>query len=214
MGFEYLCGVVMSDDSIELIRLRNNFYRDNYRRIMKLLLILTATLVVMIAIIFYLLAHRPQPKYFATTQAGRVLELIPLSTPMLSSTALLNWASELATATFTYNYLNYRQQIGALQPNFGANTWKDFLTELRNNGNVDAMVKRKLLVTAVPSGSPVILSQGNLNGRYTWKVQVPILAKYVSANDSYQTQYLVTMTIVRVSTLENQNGVAVSQYVV
>jgi intracellular multiplication protein IcmL len=213
VGFEFLCGVIMSDDSIELIRLRNNFYRDNYRRIMKLLLILTATLVVMIAIIFYLLAHRPQPKYFATTQAGRVLELIPLSTPMLSSTALLNWASELATATFTYNYLNYRQQIQALQPNFGANTWKDFLAELKK-GNIEAMVKRKLAVTAVPSGAPVILSQGNLNGRYTWKVQVPILAKYVSASDTYQNQYLVTMTIVRVSTLENQNGVAVSQYVV
>lgn len=204
----------MSDDSIELIRLRNNFYRDNYRRIMKLLLILTATLVAMIAIIFYLLAHRPQPKYFATTQSGRVLELIPLSTPMLSSTALLNWASELATATYTYNYLNYRQQIQALQPNFQASTWKDFLSELKGSGNISAMVTRKTSVSAVPVGAPVILSQGNLNGRYYWKVQVRILAKFVSASETYETPYLLTMTIVRVSTLENQNGVAVAQYVV
>lgn len=204
----------MTDESLELIRLRNNFYRDNYRRVMKLLLIMSCALVILVLTMAYLFTHRPEPKYFATTQTGRVLQLVPLSTPMLSTEALLNWASQVAMGAYTYNFANYRQKLQLQQINFTTDAWQQFLLQLKNSGNIQAVDQRKINVSAVASGAPVVVYQGMLDGRYAWKVQVPLLVTFVSASDRFQKNYLVTMVIVRISTVDNQNGVAVAQFIV
>ncbi len=204
----------MTDESLELIRLRNNFYRDNYRRVMKLLLIMSLVMVVLVLTMAYLFTHRSEPKYFATTQSGRVLQLVPLSNPMLSTEALLNWASQVAMGAYTYNFANYRQKIQMQEINFTSDAWQQFLTQLKDSGNIQAVDQRKINVSAVISGAPVVAYQGMLDGRYAWKVQVPLLVSFVSASDHFQKNYMVTMVIVRISTVQNQNGVAVAQFIV
>ncbi len=204
----------MADESLELVRLRNNFYRDNYRRVMKLLLIMSCVMVVLVLTMAYLFTHRPEPKYFATTQSGRVLELVPLSTPMLTTEALLSWASQVAMGSYTYNFANYRQKIQQQEINFTSDAWQQFLIQLKDSGNIQAVDQRKINVGAVIAGAPVVVYQGMLNGRYAWKVQVPLLVTFVSASDRFQKNYMVTMVIVRVSTVQNQNGVAVAQFIV
>lgn len=204
----------MTDESLELVRLRNNFYRDNYRRVMKLLLVMSLALVILVLTMAYLFTHRPEPKYFATTQSGRVLELVPLSNPMLSTEALLNWASQVAMGSYTYNFANYRQKIQMQENNFTSDAWQQFLLQLKQSGNIDAVDQRKINVSAVVSGSPVVVYQGMLDGRYAWKVQVPLLVTFVSASDHFQKNYMVTMVVVRISTVQNQNGVAVAQFIV
>lgn len=204
----------MADESLELVRLRNNFYRDNYRRVMKLLLIMSLVMVVLVLTMAYLFTHREEPKYFATTQSGRVLELVPLSTPMLSTEALLSWASQVAMGAYTYNFANYRQKLQSQEINFTSDAWQQFLTQLKDSGNIQAVDQRKINVSAVIAGSPVVVYEGMLSGRYAWKVQAPLLVTFVSASDRFQKNYMVTMIIVRVSTLQNQNGVAVAQFIV
>lgn len=204
----------MTEESLELVRLRNNFYRDNYRRVMKLLLIMSFVMVILVLTMAYLFTHRPEPKYFATTQSGRVLQLVPLSSPMLSTEALLSWASQVAMGTYTYNFANYRQKIQMQEVNFTSDAWQQFLTLLKDSGNIQAVDQRKINVSAVVSGAPVVVYQGMLDGRFAWKVQVPLLVTFVSASDRFQKNYMVTMVIVRVSTVQNQNGVAVAQFIV
>lgn len=204
----------MTEESLELVRLRNNFYRDNYRRVMKLLLIMSLVMVILVLTMAYLFTHRPEPKYFATTQSGRVLQLVPLSAPMLSTEALLSWASQVAMGSYTYNFANYRQKMQMQENNFTSDAWQQFLVQLKDSGNLQAVDLRKINVSAVVSGAPVVVSQGMLDGRYVWKVQVPLLVTFVSASDRFQKNYMVTMVIVRVSTVQNQNGVAVAQFIV
>lgn len=203
----------MTDESLELVRLRNNFYRDNYRRVMRLLLIMSIILVVLVLTMAYLFTHRPEPKYFATTQTGRVLTLVPLSAPMLSTEALLSWASQVAMGAYTFNFANYRQKIQMQEVNFTSDAWQEFLTQLKTSGNIKAIAERQLVVSAVVSGAPIIVSQGLLSGRYAWKVQLPLLVTYLSSSDKFQKAYMVTMVIVRISTLQNQNGVAIAQFI-
>lgn len=201
------------EEALELVRLRNNFYRDNYRRVMKLLLIMSIALVILVLTMAYLFTHRPEPKYFATTQTGRVLQLVPLSTPMLSTEALLSWSSQVAMGAYTYSFANYREKIQMLESNFTSDAWQQFLTRLKTSGNLEAVDQRKIIVSAVVSGAPVIATQGMLSGRYAWRVQVPLLVTYVSSSERFQKNYLITMVIVRVSTVDNQNGVAVAQFI-
>ena len=205
----------MTEESLELVRLRNNFYRDNYRRVMKLLLVMSLVMVVLVLTMAYLFTHRPDPKYFATTQSGRVLQLVPLSNPMLSTEALLSWASQVAMGTYTYNFANYRQKIQMQEGNFTSDAWQQFLTLLKDTGNIEAIDKRKLNLSAVVSGQPIVVFTGIWEGRFIWKVQVPLLVTYVGASGPpFQKQYMVMMTIVRVPTVQNINGVAVAQFIV
>jgi len=133
---------------------------------------------------------------------------------MLSTEALLNWASQVAMGSYTYNFANYRQKIQMQENNFTSDAWQQFLLQLKQSGNIDAVDQRKINVSAVVSGSPVVVYQGMLDGRYAWKVQVPLLVTFVSASDHFQKNYMVTMVVVRISTVQNQNGVAVAQFIV
>lgn len=203
----------MAENSVELVRLRNNFYRDNYRRVMKLLFVLSVIIVFLLVVIGYLLKNQPTPKYFATTQSGRIIQVIPLNDPMVSSEALLNWASQIATAAYSYSFVDYREKIQALEPSFTGNGWQEFLRRLKESGNIEAIEQRRMIVSAVVASTPIIVHQGMLDGRYAWKVQVPISATFVVGGKQVPRGYLVTMTIIRVPTLQNVNGVAVAQFI-
>jgi len=181
---------------------------------MKLLLIMSLVMVVLVLTMAYLFTHRPEPKYFATTQSGRVLQLVPLSNPMLTTEALLSWAGQVAMGVYTYNFSDYRQRIQMQEINFTSDAWQQVLTQLKSSNTLDAIIKRQINVSAVVSGAPVVVYQGMLDGRFAWKVQVPLLVTFVSASDRFQKNYMVTMVIVRVSTVQNQNGVAVAQFIV
>ena len=204
----------MADDSLELIRLRNNFYRDNYRRVMKLLLLMSVVTILLITAIFYLIAHRPTPKYFATTQSGRVLQLVPLSAPLHTSKAILDWATQVATATNTYNFANYQAELQSLQPYFTETAWRDILEQLKQSGNLEGVEKNAMILNAVATGPAIMVYEGMLSGRYAWKVQVPLRISLHTASENSSRNNLVTMVIVRVSTLENENGIAVAQFIV
>jgi len=203
----------MSDENVELVRLRNNFYRDNYRRIMGVLVVFAGISIALILCVVYLLTHRPTPEYFAATESGRILKLVPLNRPTVSSKMLLNWASEVATGAYSYSFANFRSRLQNLQPYFTQAGWKNFMASLKNSDNITAIEQRKLIVSAVVSGTPVIIKQAILDGRYAWKVQIPVLVTYQSASESFQSSYYVTMVIVRVSTLQNENGIGVAQFI-
>jgi intracellular multiplication protein IcmL len=208
----FVSGGVMSSDSLELIRLRNNFYRDNYRRVMGLLVVLSVALLILVATLIYIVLHRPEPKYYATTQAGRVLQLVPLNQPILNSAAIIDWASQVAASSYTYSFINYRQKIQKLEPYFTKNGWQSFLKGLQDSSTLTAMEANKLIVSAVVSGTPVVVNQAVLSGRYAWKVQVPVLVTFQSASEKYQNKYMITIVIVRDSTLQNARGIAIEQF--
>ncbi len=71
-----------------------------------------------------------------------------------------------------------------------------------------------MIVSAVATKAPVILQKGILNGRFAWRVQMPLLVTYQSANEFSQANNVVTMLISRVSTLNSPRGIGISQFVV
>ena len=55
---------------------------------------------------------------------------IDLSQPNQSDSAILAWANSTAVATFTYNYVNYRESIQNLSGFFTDSGWKEFMSAL------------------------------------------------------------------------------------
>ncbi len=204
----------MAEDALTAVALRNNFYRDGQRKMILVLLVSMAANFVLASMLVYIITHPPAPKYFATSINGRITPLFPLDEPNQSDSAVLQWANQAAIAAFTYNFVNYRTELQASSGFFTAEGWDQFLTALQQSNNLDAVKAKKLIVSAVATRAPIILQKGLLNGRFAWRVQMPILVTYQSASEFSQQNNVVTMLITRVSTLNSPRGIGISQFVV
>src|SRR6056297_988762 len=204
----------MSERSaVELVRMRNDFYRDNYRRVITVLLLAFFTICLLIGSLVYVLTHPPAPKYFATSTSGRIVPLVPLDQPNLSTASLLQWANTAAVAAFSYNFVNYRQELQAASEFFTAEGWDAYLQSLKDSDNLVAVQQKKLVVSAVATGAPIINQSGVVDGRYTWQIQMPLLVTYQSLSQITEQSLMVNMVITRISTLDSPRGIGIAQFI-
>jgi intracellular multiplication protein IcmL len=205
--------------ALELVVLRNNFYRDNYRRLMLVCLGLLCLTGALISWGLYERTHKPLPQYFATTYDGKLIPLIPLSEPSLTPNALLQWATEAAQSAYTFNFVNFRKALQDVRIYFTKSGYQYFLKALKDSNNLDAVQTKQMVVSAVPTGAPVILKKGifndgSPNGVYSWTVELPMELDYRSSTDRFKQNIILTMLITRVSTLESPQGVGIASFVV
>jgi intracellular multiplication protein IcmL len=199
--------------AVEVVKLRNDFYRDGYKRVILALLLSVLLNAVLIATFTFVVTHPPAPQYFATTINGRITPLIPLDQPNMPPSTLLQWSNSAAIAAYTYNFVNYRQELQAASEFFTPDGWTEFTNALKASNNLNAVIDKKLVVSAVATGAPVILDQGIIDGIYTWRVQMPMLVTYQSASQTARQNVLVTMVIQRISTLNSARGIGISSFV-
>ena len=203
----------MANDVIEQVVARNNYYKDSYKKILLALLLVIVANVVLVLAGLHVVSNPPQPKYFATSPDGRVTPLHSLSAPVISLNSLTEWATRAATAAYTFDFVNYRKSLQESSVYFTGKGWQAFEKALVASRNLDLVLTKKLVTTAVAQGSPVVLKRGILNGVYSWQVQLPILVSYQSASMNVQQPVLVTMLISRVNVLNNPDGIAIAQFV-
>lgn len=166
----------MSKDALQLVTLRNHFYRDNFRRVSLILLLSVLLNIVLIVALFFVSDNRPQPLFFATTNDGQLLPLSAQNQPIMNDQAVITWVSRAAPQIMGLDFLNYRQQIENSHTYFTDYGWNQFMTAI--GATLDQVKNQQLVVKAVPSDVPVITAKGLVNGVYTWKVQVPLTISY------------------------------------
>lgn len=204
----------MAEDALTVVALRNKFYKDSQRKVLLALIIAILVNFVLAGMLVYMILNPPAPRYFATSINGRITPLFPLDQPNQSDSAVLQWANQAAIASFTYNFVNYRDELQASSGFFTSEGWDQFLGALQQSNNLDAVKAKKLIVSAVATRAPIILQKGVLNGSYAWRVQMPLLVTYQSASEFTQQNNVVTMLITRISTLNSPRGIGISQFVV
>lgn len=208
----------MANDAVELVRIRTDFYRDNYRRVISLLLLAVITIVALAIGLVYLVTHPPAPKYFATDSQGRLIQILPLDEPNLTTASVLQWVNIAVISVFTYDFVNYRQQLQAASQFFTPDGWQDFLGAIKSTQTLNDVIAKKLVVSAVATGAPVVLQEGNLQlgfeKRYAWRIRMPMLITYQNAAQVTQQNVVATILVVRVSTLDTPKGIGIAQLVV
>ena len=204
----------MTDETLQTVTLQNTFMIDGQRKL-TLALFLTVSVVALLSLfLLYMVTHPPEPKYFATSVNGRITPLVPFDEPNQSDSAILQWANQAAISSFSYNFVNYTDELQAASTYFTPDGWQQFVQALNDSGNLDQVKNKKLIVSAVATRAPIILQKGILNGRFSWRIQMPILVTYQSASEFTQQNIVVTMLVTRISTLESPRGIGISQFVV
>ncbi|MGD9153602.1 MAG: type IVB secretion system apparatus protein IcmL/DotI [Gammaproteobacteria bacterium] len=202
----------MVHDALELVKLRSNFYRDSYRKVTAALLGAIIIIIALAGIVIFLIVSRPTPKYFATTDSGRIIPLIPLDQPNLSESNVLQWASQALISIYSFDFLHYQRSFQENRKYFTASGWQSFMNALEQAKTIQTVKDQRLIVSAVLNGTPIISNQYIIGGRYTWEAQIPLLISYQGTN-SYSDNILATLKIQRVSTLDNQYGIGITEIV-
>ncbi len=194
--------------------IRNEFYRDGYRSLLKMTLIQSVAIFMLIGSMYYIISiSQPKNFYFATTEDGRLIPMVPLSQPNLSTPALMSWVAQATTEVMTFGFNDYRRRLQESSRSFTKRGWESFTQALQRSRIIEMVEVNQQMITAVPKGAPVLQSEGLVAGRYQWRVQVPLVLTYRSGARKHNTGLLVTVVVVRVPRLESPNGVGIEQWI-
>ena len=194
--------------------LRNEFYRDSYRLALRVAVIQSFIIVGLILVMFYVVhVHQPENRYFATTEDGRLIPMVSLTQPNLSTPALMSWVAQASTEVMTFGFNDYRRRLQEASRHFTSRGWESFTTALQKARIIESIEENTQVVTAAPRGAPVLQSQGVIDGTYQWVVQIPLVLTYESGSRQRNDNWLVTLVVVRVPRLESPNGVGIAQWV-
>jgi intracellular multiplication protein IcmL len=204
----------MDTTGLGRVVVRNEFYRDGYRLALRVALIQCFIIFGLIGAMYFVIhVHQPENRYFATTEDGRLIPMVPLNQPNLSTPALLSWVAQAASETMSFSFSNYRRNLQQASRNFTRSGWESFSTALQQARIIESIEANTQEVTAVPRGAPVLKSEGLAGGQYQWVVQIPLLLTYVSGSKTRSEGWIVTLVVVRVPRLESPNGVGIAQWI-
>ncbi len=200
--------------SLGKVVMRNEYYRDGYRLALRVAVVQSFVILGLIGVCFFVVkVHQPENRYFATTEDGRLIPMISLIQPNLSTPALLSWVAQATTETMTFGFNDYRRRLQESSRHFTRRGWDSFTTALQRGRIIESIEGQSQVISAAPRGAPVVQSEGVYGGRYQWVVQIPMILTYTSGSKARSDNWIVSLVVVRVPRLESPNGVGISQWV-
>jgi intracellular multiplication protein IcmL len=196
------------------VMVRNEFYRDGYRNLLRLSVLQALIIVGLVGAMYFVIqVHQPENRYFATTEDGRLVPMVALNQPNLSTPALMSWVAQAATEVMTFGFNDYRRRLQEASRNFTRPGWESFTGALERARIIETVESNQQVVTAAPQGAPILQSEGLVNGRYQWVIELPLILSYQSGTRVKSDSLLVTLVVVRVPRLESPNGVGIEQWI-
>lgn len=193
---------------------RSDFYKDSSRRLLLTMIISMIANAVLAVAAFIFIVFPPPAQFIVAYPDGRLVPIQPLTEAVKSTPQIIAFASNAVATINSFDFVNFRSQLQAAANFFTYSGWDNFRQQLAASRNVDYVRENRLVVTATPSGVPVIENQRVLNGHYTWQVTVPILIQYAGPTVSKTVSQVVTMMIQRAPFTETPNGIGITQYIV
>ena len=188
--------------------------QDSYHGLMRMLVWLSGLAIILLLILWTIAYLQQGSRYYATTAAGQVVAMHPLDEPVITSSYLLQWSSLATRTAFNLDWVNWSQRLDQVNADFTTEGWRHFKKALQQSGLLAGIRDKKLQMTAIVSNTPIILHTAVISGRFTWRVQLPVLITFVSASETVQSSWLVTMNIQRISTLDAYKGIQITDFVV
>lgn len=199
---------------LEIVRLKDDFYRDGFRKVLFALGMVLIAIGFLVATSLYLFFSKPPPVYFSTDNEWRILHPVPLDQPYLSVSDLIQWVSAALSSAFTYDYTNYDREYQNNKQFFTENGWKVYNDLINKYANPKMIASTRTFVNASPYGAPFILKQGILNNTYGWWIQSPLQIKLSGYQRNFTSDVVFQILVIRIPTLNNIDGVAIDNIVV
>ncbi len=153
--------------------------------------------------------------YLARMPDGKTLRLTALDIPNMTNRAVLAWSTSTIAEMLTIGFGDLNTKLPRQKWRFTPKGWDAYIKAF-DNARISQIFKQNQMVLAtVPSNTPVIIGQGlDLEGRYSWTVQMPVIMTYATTdNITREQRSIVTMILVRVPLEESPAGLAIDSWV-
>jgi len=180
-------------------------------------LLTLAVIGILISVLAFLVRNPTNPLYFAADNVGRLIEVVPVSQPNMSTEQVTAWTIEAVQAAYSYDYVNYRGQLQNAQKYFTSYGWKNYMNALTLSNNLIALQQRKQIVIARVVEKPKLVTQGLLSGAYAWKFEIPVLVTYwqppFDDKSKYSNALIVSIIVQRQPILQSYKGLGALQII-
>ena len=170
-----------------------------------------------LAIVFLFMVPLSKPlfTYYAITPDHKTKRLVGLDMANLTNRAVLSWATSSITEIMTMGFGDMDYKVPKQKWRFTPDGWDSYVTTFVRMRIGETFKQSRLVLTTVPSNTPVILWQGlNKDQAYEWIVQMPVIMTYATNNNvTKQQSEIVTLTLVRVPSSVNSLGIAIQSWV-
>ena len=197
---------------MQLVLERNSFYKEGAQRLMLVVILLIIASVLLVFTLIYKVAHPAQPQYFAATPNGRILQIYPLSSPVVSDSYVLQWAANKVRLSFAQDYLHWHQQLEDVQSSFTPEGWRYFVGSLKRSNNLKTLTNYKMVSNAEIIGSPVIEQKAVIRGHYTWKIKLSILVTYNNIHKKIPMPMDITLIVIRMPVQNYPSRIAINNF--
>ncbi len=203
----------MKENTLQAKVLSENVsYQKTYPILLRWIMVTGISAFVLLLLIGYYIFYPPQAKYFIVYKNNQEAAITALNYPIVSRSEILRWSSQSVISIYNFDFNNWEIRLKAAAPLFTSNGFARFQGALRLDGVLSGVVDQKLQVTSVVTAPPVIIAEGVLGGRYTWKVSMPVLLTYISSSESRQRSIIVTMVVSRIPVSDSPRGYAIAQF--
>lgn len=192
----------------------NRLDRKN-RVYFRIVIVSTLIIIGLMVATFWRIQHPEEPKYLQVQiEQGKkqFTQLQSYNERLLSSADLLLWVQVVVGDIYSFNAITYQQKFNdLLAKNFTPDGADSFRQVLNDSQLLQQVITQQLNLTSIVSGQPVILKEGALLGKYSWKVQMPLLLTFESASQITTKRIIVTVLIINVPTKESPQAVAIQE---
>ncbi|SOZ17249.1 DotI/IcmL/TraM family protein [Cupriavidus taiwanensis] len=200
----------MSTDPIMKMLATSGFYKSGFSRQLRNNLVIGFALVGSVALNITQFVTRPAPVLVGMTEGGRLIQIVPLSKPFVSSEAVLQKVQKTATGAFSLDFddTNLKAKLVALRPQFTRDGYASLMEQYDTSGLIEKIRTRRLVTSAVATGAGVIANEYEREGVYTWETEMPIAITITGQSERKTYECLVKQTVKRLPVEDNPAGIA------
>ena len=196
---------------LEQVKLRNDFYKDGFRRLVWAVLVSIILNVVLVVVVVMNKQMPPEKFFFSTNGTGQLIPVYPTTQPVMSNAMVLNWVSQNVPNIYQIDFVHYRSQLNALSSYFTPAGWGQFQTTFASQ--LSEIITNQYIVSASPNGVPVVTGVGVFEGTYMWQIQLPLILYFQKDSNVTSRNILLTLVISRVNNVTNDQLLGISQII-
>ncbi len=204
-------------DKAEALIVDLSSYRDGFQNLVRLSIMLGMVMVAAACIVLYYVTYIiPQDSYFALSGTANGTEIkrqmIGLESPNVNRDALLRWAASAATQIMTFGFHDIDERMSESQRLFTADGWTSFSTALGKSSIMRNMLENQQLLTAIPASTPLIISEGMYQGKYSYVVETPLIVTLRAGDKKQVGSQHIRMIITKMPTSTNPMGIGINTW--
>ena len=200
------------NENFKQVLLRNSFYQDRAHTVLGALVLSGVANLIMALAVLVFIFNPPPAEFIVANPDGSLIKTVPLSQPQKSDVMMRNFAANAASQINSLDWSNFATQLSAIRNLFTPEGWNEYKKGLDKTNIVKYITDNNLVMSAAITSVPQIAAQAVLNGKYTWKIEVPLILTFSGGTINQSESKKVTLVIQQVDFLESPNGVAIVQY--